>query len=220
MTSRRAFIAGTITVLAGSLAVEAQPPAKVPRVGLLFTPSPEHPIAQAALAAFRRGLREHGYVEGQTIVIEPRFAPERPERYRELVAELVRLKVDVIVVGSTGMALAAKQVTTTTPIVGAVMADPVSDGLVASLAQPGGNITGSTFFAPALVGKRLQLLKEVVPGASLVAVLLHPGVYSERTMTDMVEGTEAAAQTLGFAPSTPGGAIPPALLARADELIQ
>ena len=148
--------------------------------------------------AFRQGLHERGYVEGQTIVIEPRFAPERLERYRDLVAELARLKVDVIVVGSTAMALAAKQVTTTIPIVAAVMADPVKDGLVASLARPGGNITGLTFLGPALVAKRLQLLRQAVPGASHVAVLLHPEVYSEQTMRDMVEEAEVAAKTLGM----------------------
>jgi len=180
------------------LAAEAQQPAKVPRVGLLLTPSPEHPIAQAVFEAFRQGLHERGYVEGQTIVIEPRFAPERLERYRDLVAELARLKVDVIVVGSTAMALAAKQVTTTIPIVAAVMADPVKDGLVASLARPGGNITGLTFLGPALVAKRLQLLRQAVPGASHVAVLLHPEVYSEQTMRDMVEEAEVAAKTLGM----------------------
>jgi ABC-type uncharacterized transport system substrate-binding protein len=193
---RRAFVAGAVSVLTVPLATEAQP-IKVPKVGLLATPSADHPIAQAVLDAFRQGLRERGYVVGQTIVIEPRFAPERLERYRELLAELAGLKVNVMVVGSTQMALAAKQVTTTIPIVASVMADPVGDGLVASLARPGGNLTGLTFLAPALVAKRLQLLTEAVPGSSQVAVLSHPGVYSEHTMRDMVQETEAAAQTLG-----------------------
>jgi putative ABC transport system substrate-binding protein len=199
MMERRTFMALVSGgLLVAPLATQAQQPAKVPRVGLLLTPSPEHPIAQAVLAAFRQGLRERGYVEGQTIVIEPRFAPERLERYRDLVTELARLKVDVLVVGSTGMALAAKQVTTTIPIVAAVMADPVRDGLIASLARPGGSITGLTFFAPALVAKRVQLLREAAPGASRLAVLSHPGVYSEHTMRDMLEETEVAARTLGL----------------------
>jgi putative tryptophan/tyrosine transport system substrate-binding protein len=197
MTSRRAFLAGTITAVAIPVAANAQQPPRVPRVGLLLTPSPEHPIAQATLAAFRQGLYERGYVEGQTIAIEARFAPEILDRYRALVAELASLKVDVIVVGSTRMAVAAKQVTTTTPIVAAVMADPVKDGLVASLGHPGGNITGLTFFAPALVAKRVQLLREAVPGAPHVAVLSHAGVYSEHTMKDMLEEAEVAAKTLG-----------------------
>ena len=194
---RRAFL-GVIAggLLAAPLAAEAQQTDKLPRIGLLLTPSPEHPIAQAVLDAFRLGLREHGYVAGQTIVIESRFAQERLERYRELLAELVDLKVNVVVVGSTGMALAAKQVTTTIPIVAAVMADPVRDGLVASLARPGGNITGLTFFAPSLVAKRLQLLREAVPKTYKVAVLSHPGVYSEPTMRDMLQEAEVAAQKL------------------------
>ena len=114
MMNRRTFLCGlTMGTLAAPLAAEAQQPAKVPQVGLILTPSPEHSIAQTVLNAFRKGLRERGYVEGQTIVIEPRFAVERIERYRDLAAELARLKVDVIVAGSTQMALAAKQVTTT-----------------------------------------------------------------------------------------------------------
>jgi putative ABC transport system substrate-binding protein len=198
MMNRRTFLCGlTLGTLGAPLVAEAQQPAKVPRVGMILTPSPEHPIAQAVLHAFRQGLRERGYAEGRTILIEPRFAVERIELYRDLVTELTRLKVDVIVVGSTLMALAAKQVTRTIPIVVAVMADPVRDGLVASLARPGGNITGLTFLAPALVAKRLQLLNEAVPEVSHVAALSHPGVYSEHTMRDMVKETEVAAQTLG-----------------------
>jgi putative ABC transport system substrate-binding protein len=133
----RFLVAFSLMVMLGApLAAGAQHPAKVPRVGMILTPSPEHPIAQAVLDAFRQGLRERGYVEGQTIVIEPRFAVERIERYRDLAGELARLKVDVIVVGSTQMALAAKQVTTTIPTLVAVMADPVRDGLVARRPSP------------------------------------------------------------------------------------
>jgi putative tryptophan/tyrosine transport system substrate-binding protein len=191
------LLALVFAVVSLPLAVRSQQVAKVPRVGLLVaSPSPEHPIAQAVLDAFRRGLRDRGYVEGQTLTLVPRYAPENLERYRDIVAELVSLKVDVIVVGSTGTAQAARQTTTAIPIVAAVMADPVRDGLVASLAHPWGNITGLTFLAPSLIAKRLQLLKEVVPGAARVAVLLHPGVYSEPTMRDMLAEAEAAARTL------------------------
>jgi putative ABC transport system substrate-binding protein len=123
---------------------------------------------------------------------------EKLERYQDLVAELARLKVDVIVVTSTQMALAAKEVTRTIPIVAGVMADPVKDGLVTSLARPGGNITGLTFLGPALVAKRLQLLREAVPGAAHVAVLSHPGVYSEQTILGMVEEAKVAAKMLGM----------------------
>jgi putative ABC transport system substrate-binding protein len=196
--NRRTFLCGlTLGTLSAPLFGEAQRPANVPRIGITLDGSSEQePIGQAVLDAFRQGLRERGYVEGQTIVIEYRFAAGRVERFPDLVAELARLRVDVIVAGSTPAALAAKQVTTRIPIVVAVMADPVRDGLVASLARPGGNITGSTFLAPALVAKRLQLLKEAVPGASRVAVLWHPGLYGEHTMRDMLTEAEVAAQTL------------------------
>ena len=194
---RRAFIAGTLGLFAVPLAPRRSRWPTSRESGVLLPASPERPIAQALLHAFRQGLRERGYVEEQTIVIEPRFAPEKRERYRDLVAELARLKVNILVVTSTGMALAAKQVTTTIPIVAASMADPVKDGLVASLARPGGNLTGLTFFAPALLAKRLQLLKETVPRASRMAVLSHPGVYSESTMRDMVKEVELTAKTLG-----------------------
>jgi ABC-type uncharacterized transport system substrate-binding protein len=199
MTSRRMFMAGAITVLARSFAAEAQQSTKVPRVGVLLIASPEHhPIARAQFTEFRTGLRERGYVENQTIVIEPRFAVDKAQRPQDFVAEFVRLKVDVIVVTSTPMALAAKEVTTTVPVVAVVMADPVKDGVVASLARPGGNITGLTFLGPALVAKRLQFLRETVPGATHVAVLVHPGIYSEETMRGMAEEAEGAAKSLGM----------------------
>ena len=107
--------------------------------------------------------------------------------------DLVRLHVDVIVTGGTPAALAVKRATNTIPIVVVAMADPVADGLVASLARPGGNVTGNTFLGPELGPKRLQLMREVVPGVPRVAVLQHPGVYSERTMREMLEGIRAAA---------------------------
>jgi putative ABC transport system substrate-binding protein len=186
-----------LCLLVAPLVVEGQPPTKVPRIGYLETAPAEFPVARALLAAFRQGMHERGYVEGQTFVIEYRAAAGRVELLPGLVAELASLKVNVIVASSTPAALAAKQATTTIPIVSAVMADPVADGLVASLARPGGNLTGLTFLAPALVAKRLQLLKEAVPGMSHVAALLHPGVYGEHTMRDMLKETEVAAQTLG-----------------------
>jgi len=111
--------------------------------------------------------------------------------------ELARLKVDLIVAGATPAARAAQQATTTIPIVASAMGDPVGDGLVASLARPGGNITGTTFLGPQLVPKRLELLKEALPKVTRVAALLHPGAFGERTMRDMVKDTEAAGRTLG-----------------------
>jgi len=130
----------------------------------------------------RQGLRELGYVEGKNLALEARFTDGRPERYPELAAELVRLKPDVIVVASTGFVQALKRATTTIPIVAGNAGDLVQTGLVASLARPGGNITGSTDMAPDLVGKRLELLREVVPKLSRLAVLhqpLMPGLSDE-----------------------------------------
>ena len=144
------------------------------------------------------GLRELGYREGQNIIFERRFGESNPDRLRQAAAELVAREVDVIVAQSTTAALPAKQATGQIPIVAMGMADPVEDGLVDSLARPGGNLTGTTFLGPELVAKRLQLLREVVPQLSRVAVLWHPHAYSERTMAGMVKEIESAARSLGI----------------------
>jgi putative ABC transport system substrate-binding protein len=164
---------------------------------MLLALSPEHPQTRELSGAFREGLRELGYVEGQNIAIESRSAQGRFERVPDLLADLARLNVDVIFsMAGTPAARAAKQAYITIPFVAPAMGDPVSDGLIASLAHPGGYITGSSFLGPGLVSKRLELLKEAVPGASHVAALWHPGAYGERTMSDMLKETEAAAQAL------------------------
>ncbi len=193
---RREFIALVGGAAAWPFATSAQQ-AKVPRIGYLATGSLESPDARYFLDAFRQGLHERGYVEGQNIVIEVRAADGEIERFPALASELVRLKIDVIVVPNTPAARAVLQATTTIPIVVPVMGDPVRDGLVASLARPGGNITGLTFLGPELVPKRLALLKQALPTVSWVAALWHPGAYGERTMNDMRKETEAAARTLG-----------------------
>jgi putative tryptophan/tyrosine transport system substrate-binding protein len=191
---RRRFL---LTSLAGAflapLGTEAeQAGGRVPRIGLVLAGAPSALISLRVSEAFRQGLREYGgYTEGQSIAIEYRSGAA-DERVRS-VADLVRLNVDLIVAGGTPVALAAKQATSTIPIVAVAMADPVADGLVTSLARPGGNITGNTLLAPELGPKRLQLLREVVPGVPRVAILQHPGVYAERTMRDMLEGVRAAA---------------------------
>jgi ABC-type uncharacterized transport system substrate-binding protein len=136
-------------------------------------------------------------VEGRNVVIEYRSAEGKVERYPDLAAKLVALKVDVIVAANSPAALAAKQATRALPIVFAVAADPVTDGLVTSLAQPGGNVTGLSNLAPELVGKRLEQLKQAVPGVSRVAVLWQPGAVGERTEKDMLKGADVAAQVLG-----------------------
>jgi putative ABC transport system substrate-binding protein len=134
---------------------------------MLSTTSLEHPQRRAALDEFRQAMADLGHVEGRNMVIEHRSAEGRVERYPALAAELVRLKVDVILVFSTPSARAARQATTTIPIVAPTMQDPVRDGLVASLARPGGNVTGLTFLGSELIPKRLALLKEAIPRASV-----------------------------------------------------
>jgi len=173
-STRRAFLiaAATWPVLAWSGAVRAQAPAKVRRIGLLSPSSPS--VAAPWNQAFRLGLRDLGWVEGKNIIIEYRYAEGRSDRLPDLAADLVRLKVDVIVVSSGPATLAAQKATTAIPIVIAAAGDPVATGLVESLARPGGNITGLSQMAYETAGKRLELLKEIVPKLSRVAVLWNP----------------------------------------------
>ena len=154
------------------LAAAAQQAGKSPRIGWLGFGFATSPAAKGLVDAFRQGLREHGWVEGQNIIIEYRSAEEKAERFPDLAAELVHLQVDVLVTSSGEPAiLAFKRATTTIPIVMAISADPVGTGLVASLAHPGGNVTGLSILATEVAGKRLELLKAVVPRASRIAVL-------------------------------------------------
>ena len=173
--------------------VNAQQP-KLIRIGILVA-GPASAVS-TRVEAFRRGLRERGYVEGQSIIIEYRSADGRIERFPELANELASLNLDLILAPNTPAARAAQRATTTIPIVVPVMGDPVADGLVASLAHPGGNITGLTFLGPELVSKRLGLLKQALPNASRIAALWHSGAYGERTTREMLQATEAAARTL------------------------
>jgi putative tryptophan/tyrosine transport system substrate-binding protein len=169
---------------------------KMPRLGLLMPGPSAH--SATILEPFYRGLHELGYTEGQNLILERRNADWKSDRLPELAAELVALKLDVIVAWSTPAARAAKQATTTLPVVAAVMADPVGDELVATLGRPGGNITGTTFLGPELVAKRLQLLRDIVPGLARVAALWHPHAYGEHTMASVVKNIEEAARTLGM----------------------
>ena len=167
-----------ITLLGGAaaawpLTARGQQTGKVARIGFLGLASAAGQITR--VEALRAGLRDLGYVEGRDIVIEYRWAEGRYERLAELAAELVRLKVDVIVTGGTPGVLAAKQATMTIPIVMATSGDAVTSGLVSSIARPGGNVTGLTFFNPELAAKRLEMLKEVVPSLTDVAVLVNQG---------------------------------------------
>src|SRR2546427_1104729 len=157
-----------VLVVTGA-AAEAQQPAKVPRIGYLTGATPDGQSAR--VEAFRQGLRELGYVEGKNIVIEYRWAEGKIERLPDLATELVRLKVDVIVTAGPASTRPAKEATVTIPIVMGFAGDPVGSGFVASLARPGGNITGLSTLATEISGKQLELLKEIVPKLSRVAVL-------------------------------------------------
>ena len=191
MITRRVFV-GSLAggLLAAPLAAQAQQAAKAARVGYLVL---DLAAAPHLTEAFRQGLRDFGYVEGRNLVIEYRSADGNLERLSPLAAELVALKVDVIVAGGTPQALAAKQATRTIPVVFATAADPVCS----SLARPGGNVTGLSNLAPELVGKCLEELKQAVPRVSRVAVLWQPGGGGERTDKDMLKGAEVAARALG-----------------------
>jgi putative tryptophan/tyrosine transport system substrate-binding protein len=173
MTMWCSAVGGIVTLILGLLAtpfaVEAQQAKQIPRIGFLSAASSA--ALSARTEAFRQGLRELGYVEGENMVIEWRYAEGKLDRLRELAAELVRLKVDVIVTAAPSSTRAAKEATSTLPIVMVYDNDPVANGFVASLARPGGNITGLSSLAPEISGKQLELLKEMVPGLSHVAVL-------------------------------------------------
>jgi putative ABC transport system substrate-binding protein len=172
---------------------QAQQPAGIPRIGLLIGSSAS--VYATRVEAFRRRLRELGYVEGKNLVIEYRYGEGKRERLSELAAELVRLKVDVIVTTGPGI-LAAKKASPTMPIVFGNASDPVGTGLVSSLARPGGNITGLSLMAPDLGGKRLELLKEAVPKVAPVAFLWQRG--STRGDQEELTEMEAAAKALGL----------------------
>ncbi len=160
-------------LLTTPLTAHAQQSPKMPRIGLLLTAN--RTVAEHIVRAFDEGMRELGYAEGRNVVIEGRFADGKPERLPALAAELVQLKVDIIVTGSNPVIDAVKKATATIPVVMGVSRDPVGSGFIASLARPGGNITGSTNdTAPDILGKNLELLKEAVPRASRVALLWNP----------------------------------------------
>jgi putative ABC transport system substrate-binding protein len=197
VTTRRVFL-GTLAggFLAAPLAASAQPAGKVYRIGYLSTSSGSNTYVRP-LEALRQGLRELGWVEGKNIVIEYRYAEGRIDRLPGLAEELVRLKVDIIVASPTSSALAAKDASRTIPIVGLGLAEPVAVGLVASLARPGGNVTGVTYSVDAnIYGKQLELLKEVVPKVRRVAVLSNP-IGSPATPL-FITNIKAAARSLGL----------------------
>jgi putative tryptophan/tyrosine transport system substrate-binding protein len=218
--NRRAFVTGLGAVLAAPLSAGAQQAGKVPRVGVLSGGSPSD---SRAGDAWRQGLRELGYVEGQTIVIEYRWAEAKYERFPRLAAELVHLRVDVIVATVAAAVRAAKHATNAIPIV-MVVNDPVAAGFVSSLARPGGNITGMSMMSPEVVGKQLELLRQVVPNISRVAVLANP---TNPGNAAQLRQAEVVARTLGMqlhpleaqSPSEIGRAFAAMTRERADALL-
>jgi putative ABC transport system substrate-binding protein len=200
------------------LPASAQQPTKIPRIGYLTD------IGSAPADAFMQGLRDLGYIEGKNVIFEFRTTGGKSGRYPELAGELVGLNVDVIVAGGAGAIRAAKNASATTPIVMAHVNDPIALGLVASLAHPGGNITGISNLSPELSGKRLELLKEVIPKVYRVAVLAYRGA----AMQTSIRETEAAAQSLRLqlqllevkAPDEIESAFDAAKKQRADALVQ
>jgi putative ABC transport system substrate-binding protein len=187
--NRRETTIALVALVAVPLVANAQQAAKIARIGYLSSSLAD---GLHTTEAFRQGLRDLGYVEGRNIVIDYRDAEGKLERLPALAAELVALKVDIILGAGSLLAVAAKQATKTIPIVFAVSPDPVTDGLVTSLSRPGGNVTGLSSLAPELVGKRLELLTQAIPGISRVAVLWQPGGGGDRTL----QAAEAAAQAL------------------------
>ncbi len=189
-------LAAVLSMLAAPLSVDAQPAGKVYRIGYLSTGSATSTYLRP-LEAFRQGLRELGWVEGQNIVIEYRYAEGRPDRLPGLADELVRLKADVIAASPTPAVLAARNATRTIPIVGMGLTEPVALGLVASLARPGGNVTGVTYSVDTdIFGKQLELLKEAVPKARRVVALTNPTGTPAYPL--VLSSVKAAAQSLGL----------------------
>jgi putative tryptophan/tyrosine transport system substrate-binding protein len=179
----------------GRLPWQTQSPARLARVGVLSPYGADDASSAAMIEPLREGLRERGYLEGQNVILETRFSDGQNERLPELAAELIRLPVDVIVADKHDAIMAAKQGTTTIPVVISTHADPVGSGLVASLARPGGNVTGVSTSAVEIGSKRLELLHQVAPGTSRVAILSdHTYAPTQR----LVEEAEFAARTLGL----------------------
>src|SRR5215510_15251103 len=190
MNKKVAWLVALLFLAAGTLA-QGQQTKKVPRIGYLSGNSPASELARTE--TLRQGLLELGYVEGKNIVIEWRYAEGKLDRLSALAADLVRLKVDVIVTGGTGSTRSANEATNTIPIVMTQDPDPVGNGYVASLARPGGNITGLSTLSPELSGKRLELLKEIIPKLSRVAVL---GTSTNASNAQSLRETELAAEAI------------------------
>jgi len=217
-----------MAIVGAPLAVDAQQSGKVPRIGFLGNSTAT--LEANLVGPFREGLRDLGYNEGRNVLIEYRWAEGKYERFPALIAELIALKVDVIVTAGTPATLAVKKATTSVPLVMVAVGDPVGTGIVASLARPGGNITGLSSIAPELEGKRLELLRGVIPKLSHIAVLWNPAnayqVSSEKEVRAAAQVLQMKVQSLGVrTPEELDGALaaivrerPGALLVLADRL--
>jgi putative tryptophan/tyrosine transport system substrate-binding protein len=195
---RREFIAALGSAAAWPMRARAQQTPKIARVGLLIPSRLDAPVTRENFGAVRQGLADLGYVEGRNITFEQRGGDGTNEGLDAPATDLVRLNVDVIIAIATPAARAAQHATATIPIVVGSVGDPVLDGLAASLAHPGGNITGTTFLGPELVSKRLGLLTQLLPAASRIAVLWNPVAFSEQTTSEMVHEMAEAAKSLNL----------------------
>jgi ABC-type uncharacterized transport system substrate-binding protein len=190
---RRTFVSTAAgALLAAAFPANAQPANKIPRIGVLYASTASS--ASQNVEAFKQGLRERGYVEGKNIFVERRFGDGKPEQMRELATELVRMKMDVIVAGTDTAIAAVKQQTQAIPIVMVNSNDPVGTGFVASLARPGGNVTGLSGISPELSAKRLELLKEAVPGLSRAAIMWNPEVRGAMFIYKETQGAASSMQ--------------------------
>ena len=189
------LVTSILSILLVLLAVEAQQPQRIARVGWLSLATPTAP--ELNYDVFRQGMRDIGYIEGKSLVLEPRYTGGKNELLPELIADLERAGVDVIVAGPFAALRVAKQTTSRIPIIMTPSADPVVAGIVQSLSRPGGNVTGITEMAPQLTPKRLEMLKQIVPTLSRVAILWQPGTLSEEAFKQMLNETQATARSLG-----------------------
>ena len=189
------LVMSIVCILLASLTADAQQVPQAARVGWMSLATPTAPALN--FDVFRQAMRDLGYVEGKNLILEPRYTGGKNELLPELIADLERVGVDVIVAGPFAALRVAKQTTTRIPIVMTPSADPVVAGIVQSLTRPGGNVTGITEMAPELTPRRLEMLKEIVPTLSRVAILWQPGTLSEEVFRQMLKETQATAQSLG-----------------------
>jgi len=193
VTDRRTVLGAVAAMLVTlPFASQAQPAARVYRIGFLGAASASAPVSARRVEAFRRGLRELGYIEGKNVIVDFRWAEGDADRLPEFARELIRLRVDVLVTQGTTATRAAKEATSTIPIVMLAVGDAIGAGLVTSLARPDGNVTGSTFLGPQLYAKQLEMLKQAIPRIERVAVLMNPDNPINRAVTQGMEGTAHA----------------------------